>query len=293
MARDCARRSLGHGIGLRTAHYAELCGAGGRPGRVREPGMDWFEVISENFLEPGGRPREVLRAVREHFPVTLHGVSMSIGSVDPLNAAYLARLVALVRELEPAVVSDHLCWGSVQGHYAHDLLPLPFTEEALRHVSDRVLAVQDQLGRSIAIENVSSYIQFSHSSMTEWEFLSELTRRTGCQLLLDVNNVFVSAHNHGFDPHTYVDALPRGSVVQMHLAGHSQHAGLYLDTHDGPVCEEVWRLYGHAVEQHGHVATCIEWDDHIPSLATVVAESARAERVAKSCRREVESEHGY
>ncbi|MDB4989300.1 MAG: hypothetical protein JWN04_4478 [Myxococcaceae bacterium] len=271
---------LGHGIGLRSEHYADIVGPLRRGERVATEGLAWFEALSENFFEPGGNPRQVLRTVREHFPLVLHGVSMSLGSVDPLNDAYLDTLHRLVRELEPAWVSDHLCWGSVAGSYAHDLLPLPLTEEALAHVAERVLIVQDRLQRPLVIENVSSYLQFAHSSMSEWEFLRELVARTGCQLLLDVNNVFVSAHNHGFDPLGFVAGLPRGSVRQLHLAGHSQHGALKLDTHDGPVCDDVWQLYRHTLQVHGQVATCVEWDEQVPSLARLIEESARAARLA-------------
>ena len=273
-------RWSGNGIGLRAPHYADVVAPLRRGENVRVLGLEWLELISENFLEPGGNPRAVLGTVREHFPIALHGVSLSIGSVDPLNPVYLERLGALIEEVEPALVSDHLCWGSVGGCYVHDLLPLPFTEEALVHVAQRVLAVQEQLGRPIAMENVSSYLQYKHSTIREWEFLRELTRRAGCLLLLDVNNVFVSAHNHGFDAKTYIDELPRGSVAQMHLAGHSEHGELYLDTHDAPVREEVWALYRYAVQQHGPVPTCVEWDDDLPSFAGLVAESAHAARVA-------------
>jgi uncharacterized protein (UPF0276 family) len=264
--------SLGHGIGLRTEHYADVL--------ATPPPVDWFEVISDNFMEPGGNPRRVLRAVRERWPVVLHGVSLSLGSTDPLDAGYLDRLAALAREIQPAIVSDHLCWGSHGGRYAHDLLPLPFTEEALAHVAERVLRVQDRLRRPILVENVSSYVAFTQSSMTEWQFLTALAERTDCGLLLDVNNVFVSAHNHGFDARAFIDAIPAGRVGQFHLAGHSRLGELLLDTHDHPVRDEVWDLYRHAVARFGDVPTLIEWDDKVPSLARVVEESLRAKVVA-------------
>jgi uncharacterized protein (UPF0276 family) len=271
---------LRHGIGLRTEHYADVVEPLRRGEQIRGPGLEWLEVISENFLEPGGNPRRVLHTLREHFPIALHGVSMSLGSVDPLNERYLERLGRLAAELEPSSISDHLCWGSVQGHYAHDLLPLPFTEEALDHVAERVLIVQERLRRSIAIENVSSYLQFAYSTLSEWEFLTALVERTDCKLLLDVNNVFVSAHNHGFDARTFIANLPQGCVQQVHLAGHSQRGSLLLDTHDGPVCEDVWALYRYTLETHGPVATCIEWDDEIPPLERLVRESALAACIA-------------
>ena len=266
--------ALGHGIGLRAEHYADVLAT---PTGVA---VDWFEVISDNFMEPGGNPRRVLRAVRERWPVVLHGVSLSLGAVDPLNERYLDALAALAHEVEPAIISDHLCWGSHGGAYAHDLLPLPFTEEALAHVAARVLRVQDRLKRQILVENVSSYVAFTQSTMTEWQFLEALAARTDCGLLLDVNNVFVSAHNHGFDARAFIDAVPVDRVGQFHLAGHSELGALLLDTHDHPVRDEVWELYRHAVARFGAVPTLIEWDDKLPSLARVVEESTRARRVA-------------
>ena len=264
--------ALGHGIGLRTEHYAEVL--------ATPPPVDWFEVISDNFMVPGGNPRRVLRAVRERWPVVLHGVSLSLGSTDPLDTRTLDALAALALEVEPAIVSDHLCWGSHGGAYAHDLLPLPFTEEALAHVADRVLRVQDRLKRRILVENVSSYVAFSQSTMTEHDFLSALAARADCGLLLDVNNVFVSAHNHGFDARAFIDAIPVERVGQFHLAGHSRLGELLLDTHDHPVRDEVWDLYRHAVARFGAVPTLIEWDDKLPSLGRVVEESLRAKAVA-------------
>jgi uncharacterized protein (UPF0276 family) len=269
---------LGHGIGLRTVHYAAVLEERPAPAPAHQPPhqIDWFEVISENFMVPGGNPRRVLRAVRERWPVVLHGVSLSLGSVDPLDENYLDALAALAREVEPAWVSDHLCWSSVGGHYAHDLLPLPYTEEALAHVAARVAEVQERLGRRILVENVSSYLTYAHSTMPEWEFLAALCERADCGLLLDVNNIFVSAHNHGFDARTFIDAIPRGRVGQFHLAGHSDEPPLKIDTHDHAVCDGVWALYRRAVQRFGAVSTLIEWDDHIPPLADLVAESARA-----------------
>jgi hypothetical protein len=218
----------------------------------------------------------MLRRVRERFPVVLHGVSLSIGSVDPINRGYLDRLAALAQEVEPALISDHLCWSSLRGHYAHDLLPLPFTEEALGHVAGRIRQVQDRLGRRILIENVSSYVTFRHSPLTEWEFLSGLCERADCGLLLDVNNVFVSAHNHGFSAEDYLDAIPAERVFQIHLAGHSEQGELLIDTHDHPVRAEVWRLYERAVARLGPVSTLVEWDDRIPDWDTLEAEALRA-----------------
>ncbi len=259
---------LGHGIGLRTVHYPTVLN--------EHPSVDWFEVISENYLLPGGNPRRVLRQVREHYPVVMHGVSLSLGSIDPLNEDYLKQLRELAREVEPAWLSDHLCWSSLGGHYGHDLLPLPYTEEALAHVAARVTRVQERLGRQILVENVSSYLSFRHSTMSEWEFLTALCERADCGLLLDVNNIFVSAHNHGFVGRDFLDGIPLGRVGQIHLAGHSVNGELLLDTHDHPAPDGVWALYREAVARFGRVSTLIEWDDLIPPFEVVQAESAKA-----------------
>ncbi len=262
---------LGHGIGLRTRHFPEVMAGTAR--------VDWFEVISENFMIAGGRPLRVLERARSLAPVVLHGVSLSLGSTDPLNDAYLAELATLAARIEPAWISDHLCWGSVGGHYAHDLLPLPYTEEALTHVVDRVGRVQDRLGRQVLVENVSSYLCYAQSAMPEWEFLSEVARRADCGLLLDVNNVYISASNHGFDPYEYVAQIPADRVAQIHLAGHSDHGTHLLDTHDAPVCAEVWDLYRAAVARLGRTSTLVEWDEHLPELAELLAEAERARAI--------------
>ena len=259
---------LGHGIGLRTTHFTPLLEQGGT--------ADWFEVIIENFLGVGGRPRAVLDRVRAERPIVLHGVSLSIGSVDPLNEDYLRDVRALADEVQPAWVSDHLCWGSFGRHYAHDLLPLPFTEEALDHVVSRVQHAQERLGRRMLLENVSSYLEFKASGLSEWEFLAEVARRADCLLLLDVNNVHVSARNHGFAAADFLAGLPRERVAQIHLAGHSDRGTHLLDTHDAPVPELVWDLYRDAVRRFGRVSTLVEWDDHIPPLDEVLAEAERA-----------------
>lgn len=258
---------LGHGIGLRPAHYARVL-EGAR--------ADWFEVISENFMIPGGRPLAILEQVRADTPIVLHGVSLSIGSTDPLNETYLDELAALAARVEPAWVSDHLCWGSVGRHYAHDLLPLPYTEEALGQVVRRVERVQERLGRRILLENVSSYVAFAHSAMPEWEFLATVAERADCGILLDVNNVYVSSVNHGFDASAYLAGVPVGRVGQIHLAGHSDHGTHLLDTHDAPVRDEVWDLYRAAVRRFGRVSTLVEWDDHLPPVEDVLAEAERA-----------------
>jgi uncharacterized protein (UPF0276 family) len=263
---------LGHGIGLRTVHYSAVLD--------EQPRIDWFEVISENFMVAGGNPRRVLQKVRERYPVVLHGVSMSLGSSDELDERYLDALARLAAEIEPAWISDHVCWSSLGGHRAHDLWPLPYTEEALVHLAARIARVQERLGRRILVENVSSYLEYAHSTMPEWEFLAALAERSDCGLLLDVNNVFVSAHNHGFDPYAFLAGIPVGRIGQVHLAGHSDHGTHLLDTHDHPVSDGVWDLYRAAVGRFGAVSTLVEWDDHIPPLARVVEESRRARAVA-------------
>jgi uncharacterized protein (UPF0276 family) len=274
-------KNLGHGIGLRPPHYAALL-EDAQSAQSPARSIDWLEVITENFMVAGGNPRRVLRAVRERWPVVLHGVSLSLGSTDPLDERYLDALDALQREIEPAWISDHLCWTSVGGHHVHDLLPLPYTEEALDHVAARVARVQDRLKRPILVENVSSYLGFEGSTMGEAEFLRALCDRAGCGVLLDVNNVYVSACNHGFDARAFLDAIPVGRVGQVHLAGHSQQGALKLDTHDHPVCDEVWSLYAYAIERFGAVSTLIEWDDRLPPLERVVEESRRAAAVASA-----------
>jgi uncharacterized protein (UPF0276 family) len=268
---DSRPSSLGHGVGLRRDHFERILAA---PSRV-----DWFEAISENFMVEGGRPLDVLTRVRERYPVVLHGVSLSIGSSDPLDEAYLDRLASLARRFEPAWISDHLCWTSLGGHQAHDLLPLPCTEEALAHVVARVQRVQDRLGRPIALENVSSYVSYRGSTMPEWEFLAGVARRSGCGILLDLNNIYVSARNHGFDPLAYLDGVPAGHVWQFHLAGHSDKGHYLLDTHDHPVIDPVWDLYREALRRFGPVSTLIEWDERIPPFERLEEESERARAI--------------
>jgi hypothetical protein len=259
-----ARKDLGHGIGLRSKHYARFL--------AEPPPVAWVEAISENFLAPGGRPRAVLEKVRRDVPVVLHGVSLGIGSADPLDESLLRALRDLVRRVEPAYVSDHLCWGRHRGRYAHELLPLPYTEEALAHVASRVRQVQDALGRQILLENVSSYVAYAESTLTEWEFLARVAEEADCGILLDVNNVYVSARNHGFDADAYLAGIPVDRVGQFHLAGHSDHGAYLLDTHDAPVPDPVWELYRTAVRRFGRVPALIEWDDHIPDIERVVEE---------------------
>lgn len=266
----CEFPALGFGLGLRRQHYSEIIDT--------HPRIDWFEVITENFMVEGGRPLEVLGRVRERYPIVMHGVSLSIGSTDPLDRNYLRVLEAMVRRFEPAWISDHLCWTGVGGHNLHDLLPMPYTEEAVSHAAGRIRQVQDILGRRILIENVSSYMTFACSTLTEWEFLCAVAGEADCAILLDINNIFVNAFNHGFDAERYIDSVPVERVQQFHLAGHQDHGRYLLDTHDHPLRPEVWRLYEHAVQRFGAVSTLIEWDDRIPEFRELqaVADEARS-----------------
>ena len=263
--------SLGCGVGLRTEHYDDI---------TRDwPAMDWFEAISENFMDSGGRPLQVLEAIRRRYPVALHGVSLSIGSADPLNRDYVARLKALADRIEPAIVSDHLCWTGVDGENLHDLLPLPFTDEAIRHIVERVTQVQDLLGRRLLLENVSTYVTYRHSTMPEWEFLVAIARRSGCGILLDLNNLYVNAFNHQFDPSAYLAHIPGELVGQFHLAGHTDRGGFLFDTHSRPVIDEVWDLYRQALRRWGPVTTLIEWDEDIPAFPRLAEEAATARAI--------------
>ena len=264
---------LGYGLGLRVNHYEEIL--------ADAPALDWLEVLSENYMIPGGKPLQYLARFRERYPLVMHGVSLSIGSADPLDRDYLAQLKRLASFVEPAWISDHLCWTGVGGTNLHDLMPLPYTEEALEHVAARVREVQDFLGRRILLENVSSYIAFHASQLSESEFIAEVARRADCLILLDINNIHVSAANHGFDASTYLTDIPVDRVQQFHLAGHMQHDGLLIDTHDAPIIDPVWRLYAHAVRRFGPVSTMIERDDHIPPLADLLVELDHARRIAQ------------
>jgi uncharacterized protein len=266
--------SLGFGVGLRRPHYLQVLDD--------HPRMDWFEVTSENFMVEGGRPIEVLEGVRSRYPIVMHGVSLSIGSTDPLNFAYLRQLTTLARRFEPAWVSDHLCWTGVGGRNLHDLLPLLYTEETVRHVVQRIQQVQELLERPILIENISSYLEFTSSRLSEWEFLSAVAEEADCGILLDINNIFVNAFNHRFDPIRYIDSVPTDRVIQFHLAGHSDYGTYLLDTHDEPIRPEVWALYEHAVRRFGRVATLIEWDDNIPDFEVLAALADEACRRSES-----------
>jgi uncharacterized protein len=263
----------GFGLGLRTPHYEAI---------LAEPhAIDWLEVITENYLVPGGKPLDYLERIRERFPMVMHGVSLSIGSTDPIDFDYLAAVKALAARIEPHWISDHLCWTGIEGRNVHDLLPLPYTEEALALVVARVGQVQDALGRQILLENVSSYLTFHASEMSEWEFLREVAQRADCAVLLDINNIHVSSINHGFDPLAYLKAIPKERVRQFHLAGHSDLGGHLIDTHDHPIVQPVWDLYCAAVAHFGEVPTMIERDDNIPELGELVAELQIARDLAR------------
>lgn len=262
----------GFGLGLRPDHYEDILAG---PRRV-----DWFEAISENYMVGGGKPLHFLDRIRADYPMVMHGVSLSIGSTDPLDQDYLRDLKTLADRIEPAWFSDHLCWTGVHGKNMHDLLPLPYTEEALDHVVDRVRQVQDRIRRPMLLENVSSYVTFAQSALTEWDFLAEVARRADCHILLDVNNIYVSAFNHGFDPRAYLAAIPIDRVRQIHLAGHSNYGNHIIDTHDQDVIDPVWSLYADAIGRLGPVATMIERDANIPPYEALVDELGQARTVA-------------
>lgn len=259
---------LGLGVGLRTAHFPHLL--------AHWPAVDWFEIISENFIDSQGRPRYVLDQLAERYPMVMHGVSLSIGSTDPLNFDYLGRLKRLADAIQPKWISDHLCWTGVLGLNAHDLLPLPLNEETLRHVVERIRMVQDFLGRPLVLENPSSYVTFANSTMSEWEFLSRMAEEADCGLLLDVNNVYVSSVNHDFDPVEYIENVPHARVVQCHLAGHTDCVTHLIDTHDNHVVDPVWELYRRAHQLTGGMSTLLEWDASIPPFPVVHAEVQKA-----------------
>lgn len=264
--------ALGFGLGLRAAHYAYILES--------LPPVDWFEIISENYFVEGGLPLYHLDKICAHYPVVMHGVGLSIGGTDPLNAHYLSQLKKLADHVQPRWISDHLCWTGVDGKNLHDLLPLPYTEEALRHVVERVKCVQDFLGRRLLLENVSSYLTYKASEMTEWEFLVAVAESADCLILLDINNIYVSAYNHQFDPAVYLNAIPPERVQQFHLAGHDNQGTYILDTHDHPVIPDVWSLYADALKRFGLISTMIERDDRIPPFPELLDELAQARRIA-------------
>lgn len=268
MANRFGLPNLGVGLGLRTVHYGHIV--------EQQPPVAWFEILSENYMQTAGRPLHYLDAIAAQYPVAMHGVSLSIGSSDPIDRDYLSELRALRDRVAARWVSDHLCWTGVAGRNSHDLLPLPYTEETLRHVVDRVRAVQDFLGAPLALENPSTYAEHAGASMREWEFLARLAEDADCALLLDVNNVFVSAYNHGFDPRTYLAAIPLDRVVQFHVAGHTHHGTHIIDSHIGPVIDDVWRLLADVYGRSGGASVLLEWDAEIPGFDETYAEALRA-----------------
>lgn len=271
--------NLGFGLGLRTQHYKTIL--------AKKPPIDWFEIITENYLVSGGKPIYYLDQIRENYPIVMHGVSLSIGSTDPLDFDYLKQVKQLADRIEPVWISDHLCWTGVNGLNMHDLLPLPYTQEVIRHVVSRIKQVQDYLQRRILIENVSSYLSFQQSELTEWEFLTEIAERADCLILLDINNIYVSSVNHEFDPQLYLQGVPAQRIFQIHLAGHSDHEDYIIDTHDAPIVPSVWRLYSDAIKRFGPVSTMIERDDHIPSLTTLLKELEKARNISKAALEEL------
>ncbi|MBY0408432.1 MAG: DUF692 domain-containing protein, partial [Rickettsiales bacterium] len=261
--------NLGFGLGLRPKHYSYIF--------EHQPKVDWFEIISENFMDTDGKPRRNLARILEYYPVVMHGVAMSIGTVDPLNSEYLTKLKKLADDIKPAWISDHLCWTGIAHKNTHDLLPVPYTEEALKHITQRIKDVQDFLERPIALENPSTYLEFKQSSMPEAEFIARMAEESGCNLLLDVNNVYVTCFNHRLDPKAYLDTLPLDRVIQIHLSGHTNNGTHIIDTHDDHVVDEVWQLYKYGVHKAGRVPnTMVEWDDNIPDFDVLYAELGKA-----------------
>jgi uncharacterized protein (UPF0276 family) len=273
MSTQLAQSALGFGLGLRPTHYDALL-------NEHRGSVSWLEVLTENYLVPGGKPLHYLARLREHYPMAMHGVSLSIAGNEPLNLDYLGEVRTLADQLQARWISDHLCWTGVDGLNLHDLLPVPFTGEALRHIAKRISEVQDFLGRRILIENVSSYLTYRESELSEWDFLSALAKEADCLLLLDVNNIYVSSVNHGFDPLVYLNGVPAERVQQFHLAGHSKVDSHLIDTHDAPIIPEVWNLYAAAVHRFGSGSTMIERDDNIPELPELLAELDHARAIA-------------
>ncbi|HTO56339.1 MAG TPA: DUF692 domain-containing protein [Pseudomonadales bacterium] len=265
---------LGYGLGLRAPYYETIL--------ADSPRVDWFEILTENYLVPGGKPLLYLERIRARYPLVMHGVSMSIGGADPLDWNYLAQVKALAARIEPQWISDHLCWTGFGGHNFHDLMPLPYDREAIDHVVERIARVQDFLGRRLVLENVSSYLEYRRSQIPEWEFVTAVANAADCDLLLDVNNVYVNSVNHGFDALAYLRAIPRERVRQIHLAGHRDHGAYIIDSHDQPITDAVWELYARAVDMFGPVPTMIERDDNMPSFEQLLDELDNARRVARS-----------
>lgn len=274
MTNYISKPNLGFGLGLRTDHYDAIL--------ADKPPIDWFEIITENYLVPGGKPHFYLEKIRELYPMVMHGVSLSIGSVDPLDWNYLQQVKTLAKKIKPSWISDHLCFTGLHGKNTHDLLPLPYTDEAINHVVNRIQQVQEFLGQRILIENVSSYVNYHQSNMTEWDFLNTICKQADCLLLLDINNIYVSSINHNFDPADYLKAISAENVWQIHLAGHSNMGDYIIDTHDNDIVRPVWNLYETALQRFGPVSTMIERDDNIPPLDTLLAELNFAKQLAKT-----------
>lgn len=273
---DLRRSIQGVGIGLRSCHYNHII--------HHRPQVSWFEILSDNYLMAGGAPLQYLETIRADYPMTMHGVGMSLGSSDDLNWEYLKKLKNLADLIKPAYISDHLCWISIEGHYFHDLMPLPYTLEVVEHVAERILKVQDYLGCAILIENVSSYLSYQENEMTEWEFINEIIKRSGCYLLCDINNIYVSAYNHSFNAQDYLHALNGKHIKQIHLAGYSNKGKYLFDTHSEPIHPPVWDLYQNAIDLYGNIPTLIEWDDDIPKFIDLQNEVQKAEIIlAKVC----------
>lgn len=262
--------NLGIGVGLRVQHYNEILS--------QNPAVDWFEIVSENYMVDGGRPLEILEEIADKYTLVMHGVSLYFGSTDDYDRDHLDKLKKLVLRTKSPFISDHLCWGSVDGTFTHDLLPMPYTFEAVKHTAERIRKVREYLEVPICIENISSYAEFEASEMTEWEFLSEVAELADCGILLDVNNIYVSSRNHGFDPYQYLNNIPLHRVGQMHVAGHSEYKNYLLDTHDHPVPSSVWELYAHAIKSMGSTNTLLEWDARIPAFSVVHKEALKAKK---------------
>jgi uncharacterized protein (UPF0276 family) len=263
---------LGFGLGLRTDHYQDIID--------QQPAIDWFEILTENYLVPGGKPLYYLDKICESYPIVMHGVSMSLGSIDPLDMDYMKQVKNLAKRVDARWISDHLCWTGIHQKNMHDLLPLPYTEEALNHVVSKIKQAQDFLGTQLLIENPSTYLTFSSSTLTEWDFMREMALAADCLILLDINNIYVSAFNHGFDPIDYLKAIPADRVQQMHLAGHTNNGDHIIDTHDHPIIDPVWKLYAQSLEYFEKVSTMIERDDHIPALSVLIQELEQAKHIA-------------
>ncbi|ANN96224.1 TPA: DUF692 domain-containing protein [Legionella pneumophila] len=269
---------LGFGLGLRPNYYEEIL--------TSKPDLDWFEILTENYLIPGGKPLYYLDKIREYYSIVMHGVSLSLGSTDPLNWDYLKQVQELASRIEPVWISDHLCWTGIHGLNTHDLLPVPYTTEAIQHIVSRIQEIQDFLKRPFLIENVSSYLTYKQSEMSEWDFILEIVKQSGCYLLLDVNNVYVSSFNHNFDPMAYINSMPPGRVAQIHLAGHTNHGDYIIDTHNAPVIEQVWDLYEATIQRLGPVSTMIERDDNMPDFSELLSEINHAKRLAIQAEKE-------